>query len=106
MKPIILGTTILPFIIAVTTGGFNYNTQSPSSPEGKPVFEKKCQRCHGSDGTKGMFGAKDLQASRLNDTELFTVISEGRRIMPSWKRTLTQEQINAVIVYVKSLRKN
>ncbi len=32
---------------------------------GKDVYSKKCSRCHGLDGTKGMFKAKNLHISVL-----------------------------------------
>jgi mono/diheme cytochrome c family protein len=71
----------------------------------KALFEKKCATCHGNDGTKGRFGAKNLQISKLNDDELFTTINTGKGIMPKWGKKLTQTQILSVIEYVKTLRK-
>jgi mono/diheme cytochrome c family protein len=76
-----------------------------NTAEGKSIFEHKCQRCHGSDGTKGLFGAKNLQLSRLENTELILVISKGRRGMPRWEKRLSQTEIESVATYIKSLRK-
>lgn len=76
-----------------------------TTESGKNIFENKCQRCHGSDGTKGLFGAKDLQKSRLENTELTAVISKGRRGMPRWEKKLSQTEIESVATYIKSLRK-
>lgn len=77
--------------------------QSISS--GKSIFETKCQRCHGNDGTKGLFGAKNLQISRLENTELIAVISKGKRGMPRWEKKLSLAEIESVAAYIKSLRK-
>lgn len=81
------------------------NAQNNPTENGKDIFEHKCQRCHGSDGTKGLFGAKNLQVSRLENTELISVISKGRRGMPRWERKLSSTEIESVATYIKSLRK-
>eukprot|EP01132_Coremiostelium_polycephalum_P017087 gene17087-20494_t len=47
---------------------------------GKALFENKCIRCHGKDGTKGMFGAKNLQESRLANDVLLRIISDGKSV--------------------------
>jgi mono/diheme cytochrome c family protein len=79
--------------------------QNNTTENGKAIFEHKCQRCHGSDGTKGLFGAKNLQISRLENTELISVISKGKRGMPRWQRKLSPTEIESVAAYIKSLRK-
>lgn len=72
---------------------------------GKELYEKKCARCHGKDGTKGLFGARNLQISKLDDAGYIRIITEGRNIMPSWNRKLNEGQINLVVQYIKELRK-
>lgn len=79
--------------------------QNNTAENGKAIFEHKCQRCHGSDGTKGLFGAKNLQISRLENTELISIISKGKRGMPRWERKLSSTEIESVAIYIKSLRK-
>lgn len=79
--------------------------QNTTTENGKTIFEHKCQRCHGSDGTKGLFGAKNLQISRLENTELISIISKGKRGMPRWERKLSSAEIESVTTYIKSLRK-
>jgi cytochrome c6 len=75
-----------------------------TDPQGMKIYQSKCTRCHGEKGTRGFLGARNLRLSKLNDNELYATISEGKRIMPSWKERLTPEQIHSVIRYVKSLR--
>ena len=72
---------------------------------GKEIFESNCARCHGTDGTKGKWGAKNLKLSNLADNELLTIISNGKRIMPAWNHTLTRNEIELVKEYIKTLRK-
>jgi cytochrome c6 len=78
--------------------------QQPVELNGKVLFETKCAKCHGTDGTKGQYGAKNLRKSRLNDDELFTAIANGSWIMPKWKKQLTREQLLSVAAYVQTLR--
>jgi cytochrome c6 len=83
---------------------FTRSPQTPA-PNGKEIFEQKCARCHGNDGTKGLLRAKNLKTSKLSDAEILTTITNGKLIMPSWKKRLTPEQIQQVATYIKTLRK-
>jgi cytochrome c6 len=77
-----------------------------SEPEkaGKEIFEHNCARCHGIDGTKGKWGAKNLKVSTLSDTELLTLISNGKRAMPAWNQSLSQNEVILVKDHIKTLR--
>lgn len=72
---------------------------------GQELFERYCKQCHGKDGTRGLFGAKDLQASRLSDEALYTTIAKGKKVMPAWEKKLDTNQLGLVVTYVKTLRK-
>jgi cytochrome c6 len=72
---------------------------------GRAVYEKKCSRCHGPDGTKHFLGAKDLQKSEMDDIAIIQIIMEGKSVMPSYKKKLTEDEIKQVVEYVKGLRK-
>ncbi|MET0300068.1 MAG: cytochrome c [Flavitalea sp.] len=73
--------------------------------KGKSIYMAKCAPCHGGDGMKGKFGAKNLVKSRLSDEELTVIISNGKRFMPSWKKKLSEEEIKDVKAYIVTLRK-
>ena len=73
--------------------------------KGHVIFTSLCASCHGSDGKLMLNGAKDLSASKLNDTEMTEMIKNGKGLMTPFKDQLTNEQIQEVILYVKSLRK-
>ena len=70
---------------------------------GRPLFESKCARCHGKDGTRGLFGAKNLQLSVLSDAMIFATIADGKSLMPSWKKKLAENQIRSLTDYIKTL---
>lgn len=76
-----------------------------ASSTGKSLFISHCSKCHGEDGTKGRWGAKNLRISRLDDAGLFQTISNGRGFMPKWSKKLSEKQIADVITYIKTLRK-
>lgn len=79
--------------------------QSEQEPEGKKLYVKNCLRCHGVDGSKGFLGEGKLVKSRLDDPVTIDIIKNGKHIMPSFKRTLTEAEIKSLVVYIKSLRK-
>jgi len=81
----------------------NLGAQSETG-DGKMLFSANCVKCHGDDGARGRWGAKNLRASRLDDAALQTIISNGRGIMPRWSKKLDQNQVMALIVYIKTLR--
>jgi len=55
-----------------------------------------CVNCHASDLSGNMGGNSNLKkvGSRLSKDEIAQVISEGRGLMPSFKDTLSQEEID------------
>ena len=93
-------------LLAVSFISFTTRTQNNEREKtGKKIFESNCVRCHGTDGTKGRWGAKNLKLSNLADGELLAIISNGKRIMPAWKHNLTKSEIELVKEYIKTLRK-
>jgi mono/diheme cytochrome c family protein len=98
------------------------NLQSPvaGSPDalkkGQSVFESRCRPCHGPEG-KGngplsdpAHPAADLTAGVAADLApdgvLFYRVWNGKRPMPAFKSELTQEDVWAVVEYIKSLKKD
>ena len=71
----------------------------------KYLFTLKCASCHGADGKLGAAGAKDLSSSILTDTELKKILTEGKNGMPSFGSSLSIEEQNEIIKFVKTLRK-
>jgi len=82
---------------------------------GKDVFAANCAACHGQDGKARTpagrkLRAKDLTESKLTDDEIRRQVSEGHKdqrgaVMPPFKDVLKSDQIDAVVVFVRSLRK-
>jgi len=83
--------------------------------DGRALFENNCAACHGLDGrAKTPQGKKlkahDLRESKYTDAEIEHQIREGKKnaagvqVMPAFGQELKDEQIKAVIAYVKAFR--
>ena len=96
-KILIIGLAAILFFLSSFTGR--------QTTDGKTIFEKKCARCHGKEGTKGSFGAKNLQKSVMADEAITQLILTGKKVMPSFKTKLGSNEIKLVIEYVKAFRK-
>jgi len=104
--PHALTKLIIPFILLAWIGiPISALAQKPPGEmNGKILFEKKCTGCHGYDGTKGAYGAKNLRKSKLDNEVLLKAISNGNWIMPKWKKRLSPGQIQAIADYIKTFR--
>jgi mono/diheme cytochrome c family protein len=83
---------------------------------GEPLYQRYCSGCHGVDGHGGAknfmphVGAltKKGYIELLEDEYLATVIAEGGEaigksgFMPSWKTTLSKQDIADVIAYIRT----
>lgn len=84
--------------------------------EGKATYEAKCAMCHAKDGKgnpamKGMAGGDmskldltDAETAKLADSDLFTVTKAGRNKMPAYNGKLSDDQINSVVKYIRTLQ--
>ena len=76
-----------------------------NTPSGETLYLKHCKKCHGIDGTKGAFKAKDLTQSNMPDSTIFRLVRNGKKKMPSYKKKMDIHETFLVIEYVKTLRK-
>jgi mono/diheme cytochrome c family protein len=75
--------------------------------------QKTCATCHGADGSGNTPVGKSLKARDLRseevqkqaDEELAAVIANGRKSMPAFKSSLSTEQVNELVTYIRSLAK-
>ena len=76
---------------------------------GKAMFETYCARCHGPEGRSGLAADLDLAdvAPTLKDAELEQYVRNGMEgtHMPGFDRTLSEEQLKAVLGHVRGLGK-
>jgi len=72
------------------------------------LYKSKCQACHGPDG-KGSaagqkMGAKPFSQVKESDKELIEITKNGKAKMPAYKDKLTDEKINELVKYIRTLK--
>lgn len=82
---------------------------------GKTVYINECSECHGKKGLGNGPKSADLdkapesfntpKVKNQTDGELFWKIKEGRKPMPSTKKTLTDDQRWQVLNYIRTFSK-
>ena len=80
-------------------------TNASADVLGIAIYESKCVSCHGADGKLGKSGAYDLSVSVSGHEKIVSMITDGEKLMPAFKDVLSAEQINAVSIYVETLKK-
>lgn len=81
-------------------------TESNEPVDARAVYLINCSSCHGEDGKLGASQAADLSLSKLEDKEILKMINEGndKGMMP-YQDMLSQEEREALVPFVKKLRK-
>jgi cytochrome c6 len=83
----------------------------PDSTASSATFRTKCAMCHGPDGSGSEVGKSmnvpDLRSpavQKLPDAQLAQIISDGKGGMPSFKNSLTEDQVHSLVAHIRSLR--
>lgn len=78
--------------------------EAKTAVTGKALYKTHCAICHGSDGKKGLAGAKMLPDSKLTIEERMLLITHGRGTMMPYKGILSKEEIRQVAEYTLTLK--
>ncbi len=87
---------------------------SPAQAEGADAtYKAKCAGCHGPDGKGETAMGKTLKLRNLasadvqkqSDDELTTIITAGKNKMPAYGKSLSADQVKALVGFVRSLKK-
>ena len=80
---------------------------------GRKIYDSNCDRCHEpystrgkkGPGLKGVFQSKYLPISGLpaNDERVTDIIRLGRKEMPGYSQTLSQQDIEDLLAYMHTL---
>ena len=109
-------------LVSVVAGGLWVLGQSAwgaggDPVKGKAVYEKSCMACHGpqgkGDGPTGKVlvpPAADFTSAaskKKSDADLLKIVENGKppTAMVAWKGQLSEQDIQHVLAYVKTLRK-
>jgi len=86
---------------------------NPQQATGRRVYDSYCFRCHepyssrGKKGRslKGVFGKQYLPQSGLpaNDQQVGDIVRYGRNMMPGFGQELTQQQLQDLLAYMRTL---
>ena len=84
-----------------------------STTDASKLFEKHCAKCHGKDGRaktfKGkMVGARNLTddkwQAKVTDEQIKQAIKKGPEAMPAFEKTLSEEEIDRLVAYVRHFK--
>jgi cytochrome c len=110
-------THYLIVALALTAiGGWSRTASAQNQPgraatkveyEGWRQYMTNCARCHGDDAVGGIVAPdlrKAVASDSVNQTSFHATVAEGRpaKGMPSFKGSLSAEQIDAIYAYVRA----
>jgi mono/diheme cytochrome c family protein len=106
MKNLIRASMVVLVFALLTTTAF-------AADSGADLFKSKCASCHGASGAgdtamgKSMklkdLGSADVQ--KQSDADLANVITKGKKPMPAYEGKLTNDQIQDLVKYIRTLKK-
>ena len=110
---------LLIFFVVAFGGAFASRSMSgapstASAGSATELFTKNCVSCHGKDGRAKTFKAKFNHARNLTDPEwqgrisderIFNSIMNGKGKMPAFGKKLSEQEIDALVAYVRGLKK-
>jgi cytochrome c6 len=113
-RHVILASTFLLILfvgLALFVSSIARANPAPDSAAASATFRTKCAMCHGPDGSGSEVGKSmnvpDLRSpvvQKLPDVQLAQIISDGKGGMPSFKSSLSEDQVHSLVTYVRSLR--
>jgi glucose dehydrogenase len=77
------------------------SAHSQTAVNGREIFSASCARCHGLDARGGEYGPNITQLNVQLD--LAAIVKAGVKGMPAFSGSLNDEEITAVVKYVRSL---
>jgi hypothetical protein len=116
----VLAAGVVLFILAILCGCDVERRKSdaelglnPQQAAGRKIYDSHCDRCHDpysthgrkGPGLKGVFKQPYLSVSGLpaNDERVVDIIRLGRKEMPGYSQTLSQQDIEALLAYMHTL---
>ena len=97
-----------------TLTGEPVSTGNANARSAAELYAKNCASCHGRDGRAKTFKAKMKHArnftdsewqGRVSDERIFNSIMNGKGKMPAYGKKLSEQEIDALVTYVRSFKK-
>lgn len=100
----LLGMAALSLIDTQASGG--------TAGDGAATFKAKCAMCHGADGSGSTPVGKSLKIPDLrstavqgqSDSQLAATIADGKGKMPAYSKSLSPEQIQQLVAFIRGLK--
>lgn len=90
------------------------NTNEAAVADAATIYNRQCVSCHGRDGRgrtrKGRQNhARDMTSASwqddVSDERLFNSINNGRGKMPAFRKKISENDIDALVAYVRRMRR-
>jgi mono/diheme cytochrome c family protein len=104
-----------PVRILLAAVSLSASLASPSYAQstGADTYKSKCMMCHGPDGLGNtpagklakIVSYKDPSIVSKPDADLIAIIKTGKNKMPAFATKLSNDQIQAVVDYIRTLQK-
>ena len=106
-------STLVTLTVLFSIAHFLAEACKGDSGSGEALFHERCIGCHGPDGRAQTemgkkAGAADLTSDvvqRQGDSDLATIVKDGKGKMPAAGKNLSDEEIHALITHVRQLAK-
>lgn len=106
-------TTAVILALAVAVLVIPTAARADGGVDGAAIFKAKCAMCHGPDGKGQTTMGKSMKLRDLGsagvqkqtDAELFKIVADGKGKMPSYKAKLDQQSLDALVVFMRTLKK-
>ncbi|HSS21932.1 MAG TPA: cytochrome c [Pyrinomonadaceae bacterium] len=114
---------LLTFLVVIACGGSLANRRAAAAAiapgivaarSSAALYSRYCASCHGRDGAANtrrgrMNHSRNLQDSewqdRVSDERIFNSIMNGKGKMPGYGKKLSEKEIDALVTYVRGLRR-
>jgi cytochrome c6 len=88
-------------------------TPAFAADSGADIYKARCAMCHGDDGTASSPAGKLFKAAsfrdpaiiKISDADRLEIVKKGKDKMPSFGDKLKDDQIKAVLAYIRTLEK-
>lgn len=108
----------LPLIVFLATiaaaAGIRSEVAYSSARSAAQLYSKECASCHGKDGKSKTLKGRIKHSRNLadpewqnsvNDERIFNSIMNGKRKMPSYGKKFSEQEIDALVAYVRALKR-
>ena len=110
-------TVSIALALGLTCAGVRAGNPTAASGRARSaasLYNRSCVSCHGADGRsrtrKGKLKlARDISDSgwqeSVSDERIFNSITNGRGKMPSFKKTMSDAEVDSIVLFVRALKK-